>query len=171
MEQLAGLHHMMNDFADRLDRLNQLFPDLATPVTLDGVSMWQETKKRADEKVEAGSSGQPDAQVEIPQQELVQPPVEEPIDLRKACLELLQNNGLEDVQDILSQERGIDLPMHELVDTIGKELYIAVLKRDVKQLSENAISYDQIANLWNELGRPALSGPTWSGRSISVLIG
>lgn len=154
---------MMNDFADRLDRLNELFPELATPVSRAGVQSWQRTKTQVESQEDNAERSE--------STDLVTPgeALEEQVDIKSLCLELLRDNQIEDVLDLVLQKQGVDLSMLDLVELIGKEAYILILKRDVLQLSKNSISYEQIASLWNELGRPALAGPTWNGRSVSVL--
>ena len=139
--------------AERLEHLNRCFPSLASEVSQAGVMHWREAKIRclaaSDEALQ--ESG-PDVS-------------------RKAlALTLLQENSLEEVLDILHSEHRIECTLAQLVELVGHAAYTAALKVEAKQLAANAISYEQVAGLWNDLGRPALGADRWSGQSVSILV-
>ncbi|MCP3671153.1 MAG: hypothetical protein GY814_12115 [Gammaproteobacteria bacterium] len=59
--------------------------------------------------------------------------------------------------------------MHKLIKTVGKDAYIAAMRKEVIFLRENGVAFDQIANLWNELGRPGPGSGPWTESSVSLL--
>ena len=151
-QQFAGLIDAVDQCAERLHELNERYPLLASPASLSGVLSWR--RRRVQHRLRR----------QVPPADLSDGP-----DARALALDLLQHNGLEDVLDTLLDRHGIDLSLPKLIHLVGKEAYIGALKREAAQLLANAISYEQIANLWNDLDRPALGGPSWSPRSVSVL--
>ncbi len=151
-QQHAGLIEAVDNCAERLHHLNQNYPLLATPASLEGVQHWRQ--RRAHHRLRH----------KVPPAELPEGP-----NIRAITLDLLQHNGLEDTLDILLDKHDVDLSLPKLIHLVGKEAYIAALKREAALLLANAISYEQIANLWNDLDRPALGGASWSPRSVSVL--
>ena len=86
------------------------------------------------------------------------------------AVEMLESNGLEEVQDILQAEHALTLNMPKLVQLIGNTAYREALKKDGDLMLHNAITYEQIANLWNDLERPAFGAPDWNSHSVSVLL-
>ena len=157
MEYNAELELAMDACADRLEFLNATFPLLATAKTMDGVLRWR--KCRVQDPV-------PEAPTDIlPQQESANS------DIGAVAIGLLQQHSFEDVLELLQGRHNVKLSLPQLINLIGKHKYLSFLKRDVTELLKNAISYEQIAFLWNDLERPALSGPVWSSRSISMLVG
>jgi len=152
MKQYLGLVNAVDACAERLHLLNEQYPELASSASIGGVMHWR--KRRIQHRLRkpepaAEVSGGPD--------------------IKAVALGLLKRNGLEDVLDILLEKHSIDLSLPKLIHLIGKEAYIASLKREAGQLLQNAISYEQIANLWNDLDRPALGSASWNSRTISVL--
>ena len=89
--------------------------------------------------------------------------------LDKLSAELLENNSIEDVLDILLKDHGIDIPEQKLIKSVGKDAYLTALRKEVVFLRENALSFSQIAELWNELGRPGLNGGIWTEANVSLL--
>jgi len=152
MKQHMGLVHAVDACAERLHALNEQYPDLASSASTDGVMHWR--KRRVQHRLRK----------QEPAAEATSGP-----DIKSVALGLLKRNGLEDVLDILLEKHSIDLSLPKLIQLIGKEAYIAALKRGAGQLLQNAISYEQIANLWNDLDRPALGSASWNSRTISVL--
>lgn len=141
--------------ADRLDFLNQTFSTLATPTTLRGVELWRQYRTRP-----------PVAQSEaLPQTEEQQSAV----DLKSIAIELLKKHSLEDVLDLLATDYSCEMTLPELIHLIGRQQYLIALKRELKELMKNAISFEQVATLWNDLGRPSFGSPTWTSRAISLL--
>ncbi|MCW8945017.1 MAG: hypothetical protein OQL27_09615 [Sedimenticola sp.] len=155
MDKMRKLLESVDACADRLDALNTRFSNLATDATRESVEAWRKAKD----------------QVVFDQTEEKKEPKEGP-DVKTIAVELLekQGHGLEDVIDILMSDHQIEMTIESLAQTIGKQAYIAALRKDASDLLGNAISYAQIANLWNDLDRPAFGGETWTARSVSILV-
>ncbi|HHH39097.1 MAG TPA: hypothetical protein ENK50_05935 [Sedimenticola sp.] len=153
MDPDAPLHRALNDCAVRLDELNTDYPHLATETSLSGVALWQAMLRAGPGELLRGE------------------PVDELGQTRELALGLMRHNGLEEVLEILLDEHRIDLSMDDLVLLIGTSAYVEALRSDGRKLVANAISYEQIATLWNDLERPALSGSRWNAKSVSSLLG
>lgn len=154
MESMQKLFESVEACAERLDQLNKRYAHLATEATQESVKVWKVVKEQIlAEQAE-----------ELPRQ---QGP-----ELKSLAIELLEKQGhkLEDAIDILAAEHGITVDLVGLIQGIGKTAYIAALRREAVELQENAISFPQIASLWNDLGRPAIGGETWSARTVSILV-
>jgi hypothetical protein len=155
VDKIRKLLESVDACAERLEQLNNRFAHLATESTHESVETWKKVKDRiqfdyGDEK-KVYASG-PDVQA--------------------MAIELLEKQGhnLEDVIDILVTEHDIEINIEGLAQTIGRTAYIAALRRDAAELLKNAISYSQIANLWNDLDRPAFGGENWTARSVAILV-
>jgi hypothetical protein len=155
MEKNLKIFEALDACADRLEQLNESFPRLASKSTRESVNHWRNRKQVMRDSL---------------MQEEEEKAPGEVLDIKALATELLMVNGLEDVLDILLDEHGIDITMQQLVHEIGKTAYLSALRKDAGTLLSNAISYDQIATLWNDLGRPALGGPKWNARSVSILV-
>ncbi|MCB1752225.1 MAG: hypothetical protein KDI74_10940 [Gammaproteobacteria bacterium] len=156
MENQSELVLAMDACADRLEYLNQCFPGLASPTTLEGVVQWRQRRSQnpiQDSDENSQKTKQPD------------------IDIAAVAVGLLQQHSLEDVLELLLENHGVELSLPELIQLIGKQEYLGALKRDVSELLKNAVSFEQIATLWNDIDRPAFGGPVWTSRSISMLAG
>jgi hypothetical protein len=160
MAQKYKVQQALNACAERLDSLNQSFPDLASPTTEEAVSQWNRIK------VSLGLNLETSRDSESQEKDSEDPGYES----RKLAIELLENNGLEEVRDILQTEHALTLNMPKLVQLIGNAAYRDALKKDAEQMLQNAITYEQIANLWNDLERPAFEAPNWNPRNVSVLM-
>jgi len=156
MENSKSLLAAVDACADLLEGLNQRRPDLADETSRQGVELWRNRKlvtpgKPFEDEVDRGSdSGD--------------------VDLAALITKLLATNGIEDALDILEAEHETSLTIEQMIEVAGKEPYIDALRRDAAELSENQISYNQIASLWNDLGRPAMGGIKWNSRGVSILI-
>ncbi|MCW8847357.1 MAG: hypothetical protein OQK42_00285 [Sedimenticola sp.] len=155
MDKMRKLRESVDACADRLDALNNRFSNLATDATRESVETWRKVKDK----------------IVFDQTEEKKEPTAGP-DVKSIATELLekQGHGLEDVIDILMSDHNIELTIDNLVQTIGKQVYITALRKDAGDLLGNAISYSQIASLWNDLGRPAFGGDSWTARSVSILV-
>ena len=155
MNLLDRLEKSVDDCAECLERLNKQFPHLASENSTSGVEHWRQRRIRSNIHDMSEAPAEPVM----------------PADGGKAlALELLQSHGLEDVLDILRDEHRIDLTLPQLIHLVGKQAYRGSLGRDAQELMRNAISYEQIASLWNELDRPALGSARWNARSVSMLV-
>ena len=155
MEQIESLLSSVDACAERLEELNRRFPNLAGETSRRGVEHWRQRKIKA--RIHQPREPEPNSDLSADQ-------------LKALATRLLQSNGLEDVLDILLEEHKIDLTLPQLIHLIGKQSYLNALRKDAGELLQNAISYDQIAGLWNDLDRPALGGPTWNARRVSMLV-
>ncbi|WP_428605977.1 hypothetical protein [Sedimenticola sp.] len=155
MDKMRKLFETVDACADRLDQLNNRFAHLASESTHESVETWKKVKDRilfdyGDEK-KAHDSGP---------------------DVKAIAIELLEKQGhsLEDVIDLLKSDHDIEVDIAGLAQTIGKTAYVAALRKDAGDLLSNAISFAQIASLWNDLDRPAFGGENWTARSVSILV-
>lgn len=139
---------------DRLDELNEKFPELATSSTQTAVEDARRllgTIEMAAQKPKVGK---------LSKEEI----------LAAAARELLQTCGLDDTIEILQSEHRTTLTPKQLVQLVGKHTYIATLRKEARDYQANSISFDQIAQLWNDFGRPPLGDAAWTGRTVSTLI-
>ncbi|PLY15009.1 MAG: hypothetical protein C0631_07710 [Sedimenticola sp.] len=169
MDNLERLLETIDACADRLDQLNAKFPNLTRDDLRESVEYWRKNRPVGSIEIIAP---QPRARSEV---ELVaRVPESEAEDNRdricRIAIELLQSNGLEDTLDILDSEYKVELTIKNLIVLVGKQVYVKALRRDALLLKENAISFDQIADLWNDLDRPAFGGASWTSRSVSTLL-
>jgi hypothetical protein len=155
MDKIRKLFESVDACADRLDQWNNRFAHLATEATHESVETWKKVKDRilfdyGDEK-KVHDSGP---------------------DIQAIATELLEKQGhnLEDVIDILATEHDVQIDMQLLAQAIGRTVYIGALRKDAAELINNAISYAQIASLWNDLDRPAFGGESWTARSVAILV-
>jgi len=155
MEKMRKLFESVDACADRLDQLNNRFAHLATESTHESVETWRRAKDRilfdhSDENKE--HEGGPD--------------------IKAIAIELLEKQGhsLEDVLDMLRTDHGVDIDISGLVQIIGRTVYVTALRKDAADLLGNAISFTQIASLWNDLDRPAFGGESWTARNVSILV-
>ncbi|MCW8906973.1 MAG: hypothetical protein OQL28_06970 [Sedimenticola sp.] len=155
MDKMRKLFESVDACADRLEELNSQFTDLASDSTRQSVESWRNLKES----------------VLFDHTEASKTPAEGP-DIKAIAIDLLENqgHGLEDVIDLLMSDHSVEIDIKGLAQLIGKEAYIAALRRDAADLLSNSISYNQIASLWNDLDRPAFGGENWTGRSVSILV-
>ncbi|MES9858261.1 MAG: hypothetical protein ABW166_16920 [Sedimenticola sp.] len=142
--------------AAQLERLLRQYPYLSTSAIVENLSSWHKHKIAISFKKmgDGGDTGVHRAQ-----------------NIRELAIDLLGKSGLEDTQDILLSKHNVEMSMPKLAHIVGRDVYISELRKDALKLLANKISYEQIATLWNELGRPALGGhPKWSGRNVSILV-
>lgn len=154
--QVQRLDEELDSCARRLDELNLRHPNLASSISKEGVEQWRQRQVRILEqrKKEPDPRDQPAAP-----------------DVKRLAVGLLEEHSLEDVLGLLLSKHKIELTMPQLVEVIGHENYAPALRKDLGVLMENAVSYEQVAKLWRDLGRPALGGPEWNAQSVSALTG
>jgi len=144
----------MDACADQLERLNKTYPELASDGTHEAVQKWRHRRGEIRLQVKEVQKGHG---VEIVQ------------NLDQLCVELLEIHSLEDVSDILLEKHGIDMSVRKLITIVGKGAYIAAMRKEVGFLRQNGIGIEQIADLWNELGRPGPGSGPWTESSVSLL--
>ncbi len=159
MDKILALFDVVDACAERLETLHKRFPDLATHENLESVANWHQRKQQLKLRL-AGKQHAREASAEKPDLEQV----------RELAISLLGANGLEECLDLMLAEHRIDLTLPELIRLVGKKGYIDALRGDARMLLANAISYEQIASLWNDLERPAFSGPKWEARTVAQLV-
>ncbi len=91
-------------------------------------------------------------------------------DLEARARELLQSLGPEDAVSILNQEFGLDLDLLALIGLTGTAPYLATLATEGSILSQNKISPEQIADLWNEAKRPSPGRPFWDALTVQKVL-
>jgi hypothetical protein len=138
---------------DHLRYLLQHFPHLVTPEVKAAIKRWDKFKHWR------GSI------------EIIKPTrkVEDPALLAKTALDLLEDHQIEDVMEMLAEQFTIDMDYPRLIGLIGQTRYRYALRRESRELQNNSISFEQMANLWNSLGKPALGVDRWTAHSISML--
>lgn len=83
---------------------------------------------------------------------------------------LLEQHPLEEVMDILQEKKGIEMDIKGLLQLVGNESYHQALVKEAGLLTSNLISPEQMADLWNELGRPAPSGGFWTTSKVEAIL-
>ncbi|MEN8168571.1 MAG: hypothetical protein ABFR65_13990 [Pseudomonadota bacterium] len=89
--------------------------------------------------------------------------------LSATAAELLESHQMEDVMEMLAEQFSMEVDYARLIALVGKGCYTSALRREVNELKMNSISFDQMANLWNSMGKPSLGGDRWTAQSISML--
>ncbi len=97
------------------------------------------------------------------------PPKKAP-DLTDKVRALLLQHTPEEVISILDSEHKVDCDIHGLIHLAGTDAYFASLGNEVQVYSQNAITYEQVADLWNEAKRPSPGRPFWDASSVKSLI-
>ena len=176
MQRNPELERAMDACAERLDFLNQTYPLLTTKMALEGVLRWRQ--RRTQQVVtEPEEMAEPEeiAQLKgIAQPGEIAQPEQQPVndrDITALVGGLIGHYSFEEVLDLLLNDHQIELTPAQLANAVGKKQYLNMLKRDVEEMMTHAISYEQIAVLWNDLGRPTISGGEWNSRGISMLAG
>lgn len=150
---------------DRLDELNTRYPDLASSFTQETVTKLRrllgsiEVISKDENRGGSVTLGQADPKSSGEDSELAD-----------AARELLLGHTLDDALEILQGEHGkADLTLQGLVDLVGRDAYVGALQREIADYKANAISIDQVAELWNDFGRPPLGDAAWNTISVSAL--
>ncbi|MET0090789.1 MAG: hypothetical protein ABW068_12395 [Candidatus Thiodiazotropha sp.] len=139
----------------QLKKLTRDFPHLATKPVRHAIETWNEDLFRRGELI----------------WEERQRVKREQTALENRAIELIDVNHVEDTLDMLTQEFGRDFDFQDLIDMVGKERYIGALRREAIELSQNSISPEQTADLWNSVGKPPVGGERWNAVGVSVLMG
>ena len=87
------------------------------------------------------------------------------------AVELIEGNHVDDTIDMLTSEFGREFDFADLIDFVGKDRYIAALRREAIELQVNSVSPEQTAELWNSAGKPTVGGERWNAVGVSVLMG
>jgi hypothetical protein len=143
-----------DDAVNHLRYLIQNLPHLVTPDVKAAIEQWDKLKQWRG-SIEFVKSAQN---------------VVDQAQLAKTAIELLEDHQMEDVMEMLAEQYYIDMDYPRLIGLIGQSRYRHALRHESRELQNNAISFDQMASLWNSLGKPALGGERWTAHSISLLV-
>jgi len=100
----------------------------------------------------------------------VSPAPEKGLEVVEIVRALLQKHTPEDTITILSSEHDLDCDLNGLAHLAGVDAYLGCLAEEARVLLRNAISHEQIADLWNESGRPAPGSPFWDHSLIEEIL-
>jgi phage-related minor tail protein len=140
--------------AEHLRRLIPQFPHLVTDEVKAAVENWDKFKQWR------GS-------IEITKHEHKH--VDQEL-LVKTAIDLLEHHQMEDVMELLAEQFSIEMDYPRLIGLIGKARYRHALRHETSELQSNKISFEQMAELWNSLGKPAFGNERWTAHSISMLV-
>jgi len=133
-----------------LERFNRRRPQLATALTRD---LEEEVRRHL-------------RHLEI----LLPTPPKKGADVVEIARALLQRHTPEEAVERLRSEHGLDCDLNGLVHLAGIDAYLSCLVDEARVLLRNAISPEQIAELWNEGGRPAPGQPFWNPTLIEGIL-
>lgn len=150
-----GRLETLSTATDLLDRFNADHPDLATEFTVQVVETVRHRLQRIQLTMPAkgGNEGGDTNGVDE-------------VNLAK---ELLAKYSPEEVLEMLEAEHGVEMNIHALSQAAA-EAYVQALAREAVELEANMVLPDQMADLWNELGRPAPGGGLWTTSKVHQLI-
>ncbi|VAX11447.1 hypothetical protein MNBD_GAMMA26-2516 [hydrothermal vent metagenome] len=159
----------LSEGAEQLDRLNNTFPSLANNFTRNTVEEFRRRPIKLEQHfmVEKSCSS---IGINNPAKPDVSDTDNEDQELTNIIHELLVIHGLEDVLDILQTKHQSTLNMVQLVNLAGPKAYIQALRREAREFQANAISVEQVAQLWKDFGRPTLDNSAWTANSVSMLL-
>lgn len=86
-----------------------------------------------------------------------------------AC-ELLKEYPPEDVLEILARDHDVEWDLVALIEVAGAQAYTDALAAEAGEMQANRILPEQLAQVWNDLGRPAPGGGLWNKRKIEELL-
>lgn len=134
-----------------LQYLNERYPELATQLTLDSVSLVLKRLKSI---------------------EIVMPkPPEKTPQLEEVAKSLLHEYSLEDALDLLKRQHGTEADYVGLIHLVGFDAYAEALKKEVVEYQQNFLSFEQIAELWTESKRPVPGGGfLWNAKAVERLM-
>lgn len=138
-----------------LQRMSHIYPHLVSPLVGTAINNWE---KRISSRLDAMQVA---ADIKRAEEEA----------LSRLASELIETHQMEDVLQLLSEEFSIEINYEQLISLIGKDRYINALRREADELSQHLITHGQIAQLWNNMGKPALGGRRWTVGSIASLTG
>ncbi len=137
------------EVADAIERFNERFPDLSTPVTREVVPLVRQRLR--------------DIELRMPKR------CEAP-DLATLAGELLARLSPEEALEALAEEGGEILNLNELIVLAGEQAYLRALRREAEEYAANAILPEQTAAIWNDMKRPAPGGGLWSRRKVEMIL-
>jgi len=153
MADQGGFLAAADEAVVHLQRVMGLYPHLVTPHLKNAVSNWA-SMRLAKEEMEAAALAMKAAQEEA---------------LKKLANELIEKYQVEDVMQMLAEKFSLEVDYDRLIGLIGADRYAQALKREVVELEINSISPEQMADLWNSLGKPALGDERWTTEAVAAL--
>ena len=166
-KSMAGFYKALEEGADLLDRLNEVYPDLADDFTQNSVEEFR--RKTINRHTNQGQS----TAVSTHKQTFTEEPANtDPAEqkLIETAQELLAIHSFDDVLDILQTEHDITLDLPQLANLIGNNAYTNALRREAHEFQSNAISLPQIVQLWKDFGRPPVGDTEWTESSVSMIL-
>lgn len=139
----------------QLRRLTRDFPALSSSHVRHAIETWNEEMFRKGEII----------WLEKERQRL------ERSALETRATALIEHQLVDDVLDILNGEFSKQMDYWDLIDLVGRDRYIAAMRREAVELKQNFISPEQTAELWNSVGKPSVGGDRWVATGVSVLMG
>jgi hypothetical protein len=143
-----------DDAVDHLRNLIRHFPHLVTPEVKAAIEHWDQLKERRG-RIEFVKPFQKTRDRAL---------------WAKKANELIEDHPMEEVMEILEEEFSIKMDYPRLIGLIGKVRYRHALRNESRVLQHHAISFQQMADLWNSLGKPPMGGERWTAHSISLLV-
>jgi hypothetical protein len=135
--------------ADAIARFNERFPQLASAETRNVVPL---VRQRLND-------------IELRMPEKAAPP-----DHAATAAALLGAMAPEAVIETLADRHGLALDLKQLVQLAGEKPYAGALQREARILELNRISPEQVAQLWNDAGRPVPGGGLWNAQRIGAML-
>ena len=89
--------------------------------------------------------------------------------LEMTAIVLIGKHQVEDVMALLNEEFDVDLDYAGLIDLVGEERYRVSLQSEAIEMKRNKVSFEQMADLWNGMGKPALGDERWTKQAVSAL--
>ncbi|MEN8176988.1 MAG: hypothetical protein ABFS39_00020 [Pseudomonadota bacterium] len=148
-----GFIEVADEAIDILKKLTGNYPHLVSPHVKAAIDNWE---KHVYSRIDAEQAA---ADLERAEEEA----------LSRLAAELIETHQMEDVLELLSEKFSITVDYQRLIGLIGKDSYVHALRREVSVLEANAISLEQMAQLWNGMGKPVLGGGRWTASKISLI--
>ena len=136
-----------------LKRMKHDYPRLVTPQVISALENWSRLER------DRGSVGLVAKDLKAMQRQA----------LETTAIELIGKHQLEDVLEILKEEFAADLGYAGLIDLVGEDRYRVALQSEAAEMKRNAVSFAQMAELWNGMGKPAFGNERWTKLAVSTL--
>jgi hypothetical protein len=152
MKKVREVLQSTQSAVDVLRRLNETYPHLASDRS-------RRTVNEVNHRLKNFLVGVDDPKVHKQQ-----------VNIEDVARDLLARHGPEEAMELLMTEHQVSCDLQGLLRMAGVEAYQRSLVRDVHELQANKVGYDQIADLWNEFGRPAPGKPFWDAKSVERMM-
>jgi len=129
----------------KIDRFNRKFPELDSADTRDVVPLVRQRLKEIELQMPRNANFS---------------------DLTNAAAELLGSLTLEEAIDALAEQHGTRVDVQQLIRLAGEKPYLQSLAREAHEPRQNKVSPEQMAQLWNDLARPAPGGACRPARKL-----